>query len=145
MMLVATATAQAQDTTLTAVGNATAVPKPTNRHNEAAIDKAVEAAKAAALPRAVRDAREHARQLARASGLTLGDLVSITDSPSGYPTYYGFGPFGPGQFCNRQSRFKTTVDANGRRRRVRLKGTHVVCRVPPHVSASVSLTFKVKR
>ena len=142
----ATAQAQAQDTTLTAAGTATAVPRPANRHEETSIAKAVEAAEAAALPRAVADAREHARQLARAAGVGLGDLVSIADSPTGYPVYYAtFGPFGGGRFCNRQPRFRTTIDSSGRRRPVRLKGTHVVCHVPPRVSASVSLTFKVKR
>lgn len=145
-MFVVTASAQAEDAKLTATGTATAVPKPANRQDEAAIAKAVKAAEAAALPRAVADAREHARQLARAARLKLGDLVTINNSPAGYPSFYPtFGPYGPGRFCNRQPRRRIVVDPSGRRRSVPLKGTRVVCRVPPRVSASVSLTFEVKR
>jgi hypothetical protein len=63
----------------------------------------------------------------------------------GYP--FGFSPqngtFGNGRFCGKVRNFRTIIRKDGSRRRVALKGTHKVCRVPGNVSASVSLTYAI--
>jgi uncharacterized protein YggE len=134
------ASAQAPPT-ITATGSATAKPDPTDRKSDSSIREAVEAANAKALPQAIAEAREHAGELATAAGMRLGALISIADAPAtGYPFIYSFGTFGNGKFCG-QVRNTHTVVRNGVRRRVAGNGTHKVCRVPPTVVASVSLTF----
>ncbi len=130
--------------TITASGTAQVEPKPQDRNDEASIRTAVDAANAKALPRAVADARRHAADLAAAAGLHLGALLSISDSPTAVlPYFISFqnGTFGEGHFCGRIRNTKTVVGSNGVRRRVATKGTHKICRVPPYVVASVSLTF----
>ena len=135
--------AAAQSPTIVATGTAQVEPKPANRHSDASIRKAVDDANAKALPRAIADGRTHAAALAAAAGLQLGALLSIGDSQSaGPPFYYSFenGTFGEGHFCGKVRNTKFVV-RNGIRRRVAAKGMHQVCRVPPYVIASVSLTF----
>jgi uncharacterized protein YggE len=144
-MIVPSAASAQQPATLTASGSAQVKPEPSNRKSEASIHQAVEAAETEALPKAIAEAREHANKLAAAAGVKLGALVSISDSPApGYPFfYYGqYGTFGNGKFCGqvRNTRF---VVRDGRRRRVAAKGTHKVCRVPPQVQASASVTFAI--
>jgi hypothetical protein len=138
------APAYAQQPTLTANGSGQAKPAPEDRHSDASIRAAVDAANVAALPKAIADARAHAARLATAAGMTLGPLLSIADTPSnGYPFYYGQnGTFGNGHFCGKVRNTKTVV-RNGVRRRVAAKGTHRTCRVPAEVYAAVSLTFSV--
>jgi hypothetical protein len=140
----APAAAQQPATTLTANGIAQVKPDPQNRRSETSIRKAVTAATAEALPKAVANARAHAAELATAAGVTLGPLVNISDGQSnGFPFIYGqSGTFGDGRFCG-QVRNSRTVVRNGVRRRVAGKGTHRVCRVPSQVYAAVSLTFSV--
>jgi uncharacterized protein YggE len=137
------AAADAQKPTITATGQGEVKPEPKNRKIDVSIRKAVEVAHAAALPPAMADARANAAELAAASGLTLGPLVSIADAPQpGYPFVYSQqnGTFGNGHYCGKVRNFKTVV-RNGARRRVVAKGTHTVCRVPPDVYANVSLVF----
>ena len=136
--------AHAQQPTLTATGTGEAKPAPEDRHSDASIHAAVDAANVAALPKAIADARAHAARLATAAGMTLGPLLSIADTPNnGYPFYYGQnGTFGNDHFCGKVRNTKTVV-RNGVRRRVAAKGTHRICRVPPEVYATVSLTFSV--
>jgi hypothetical protein len=137
------AAAQAPATTLTATGSADVAPDPQNRRSETSIRRAVEEAEAAALPRAVSDAREHAARLAAAAGLRLGPLISIADAPANaFPFYYGqVGRFPDGRFCGTVRRTRTVV-RNGVRRRVSA-GTRRVCRVPGRVFAAVQLTYAV--
>jgi uncharacterized protein YggE len=133
-------------TTLTASGTASIKPTPKDPHSDASIREAVKAASAKALPLAVADARTEASALAAAAGVQLGGLLSISDVPApGYPFLFSpqNGTFGNGHFCGRQRNFKTVITKNGARRRVLLKGTHTVCRVPPSVQESVSLTYAV--
>ena len=140
----APAHAQQPATTLTANGIGEAKPDPENRKSDASIRKAVAEANAQALPKAIDNARAHAAELAKAAGMTLGPLVSISDAPNnGYPFFYGQnGTFGNGHFCGQVRRTRTVV-RNGVRRRVAAKGTRRVCRVPGEIYATVSLTFSV--
>lgn len=137
--------AQAQTpATLSASGVAEATVKPENRNSETSIRAAVDAARAQALPKAVTKAKANALSLATAAGVTLGALVSITDA-AGQPNYfspYGYGSFGVDRYCGQIPNYKTVV-RDGRRRRVRVKGTHRVCRVPPRISATATVTFAI--
>ena len=129
-------------TTLTAAGTGQTAPKPDDRKSESSIREAVEAAEAAALPKAVAEAKTHAVALAAAAGLTLGALISISDAPSNsYPFYYGLPTFPNGHYCGNVRRFKTVV-RDGKRRRVSA-GTRRTCRIPPQVVSSVQLTYAV--
>jgi Protein of unknown function (DUF541) len=133
--------------TVTATGTAQIKPAPGDRHSDNSIRAAVEAAYAKALPQAVADARADAARLATAAGLSLGPLVSISDAQAaGYPPFIYApqnGTFGNGHFCGQVRNFRTKVGPNGVRRRILLKGTHKVCRVPGTVAASVSVTYAV--
>ena len=68
----------------------------------------------AALPKAVDDGREDAHELAAATGLTLSDLLTVSNAPNA--PYFGpfggpvFGSFGRGRFCGtvRRAIFKRT-------------------------------------
>ena len=94
--------AQQPATTLTANGIGEAKPEPENRRSDASIRKAVAAANAKALPEAMANARAHAAELAAAAGVTLGPLVSISDSPNnGYGFFVQNGTFGNGHYCGR--------------------------------------------
>jgi hypothetical protein len=141
-VLPAPARAQAPATTLTASGLAQVVPKPEDRQSETSIRAAVEAAEAAALPKAVVDAKTHALALAAAAGLTLGPLLSIADAPpNSFPYYYSFGTFPNGRFCGTVRKTRIVV-RDGKRRRVSA-GTRRVCRVPPQIVSSVQLTYAI--
>lgn len=141
--LPATAAAQ-QPPTITASGVAQVKPEPANRKNNGSIRKAVDEARAKALPQAIANARAHAGELAAAANVTLGSLLSISDTPqAGFPYFnlYGQdGTFGPGRYCGDVRRSRTVV-RDGVRRRVPAKGTRRVCRVPSQVYANVALTF----
>ena len=144
-LLVGAPAAQAQTpATLSASGVGEASVKPENRNSEASIREAVTAARAQALPKAVTKAKANALALASAAGVTLGALVAISDAASqpNYYSPYGYGTFGVDRYCGRVANFKT-VTRDGRRRRVRVKGTHRVCRVPPRIYASATVTFAI--
>ena len=90
------------------------------------------------------DGAEHNAELARLAGLTLGAIVSISDAPaSPYFGPYGFyGTFGPDRFCGTVRSPVFRRGADGKRRRVGTR-TRRVCRVPPIVTSSVTVTFAV--
>jgi hypothetical protein len=144
LLLPASAMAQqpAPGRTVEATGVASVkVKAPSDRTHEAPIRAAVDAAEAKALPRAMVDARSKAADLAKLSGLTLGGIVSISDTSS--PAVYGpffYGTFGPDRFCGtiRTTIFKRGKD--GKRHRVGTRTRHT-CRVPPTVTSTVSVTF----
>lgn len=118
------------------------VTPPRDRHHEAPIRAAVEAAEDKALPRAVADARSKATQLAKLVGLTLGPVVAISDTPASPYGPFGafYGTFGPDRFCGtiRTAVFKT--NSAGKRVRVGTRARHT-CRVPATVTAAVTVTF----
>lgn len=130
-------------TAITATGYGSAKPVPVDRNSEKSIAAAVERAEKAALPAAVEQARERAAQLARAAGLTLGRLISISDPPASPYGPFGYAPpgaFGPGQFCRTVGGIRVTRDRDGTVHRKRVK-RHRVCRVPAHVQTTVLVTF----
>jgi uncharacterized protein YggE len=146
VLSVSTAQAQspAPDRTVVAQGAASVkVVAPKDRKHEAPIHAAVEAAEAKALPRAIADAREKAAELARLSGLTLGSIVAISDTPaSPYGPFIGFySRFGPDRFCGtvRTSVFRTNKKT-GKRVRVGSRSRHT-CQVPSTVTSTVTVTF----
>jgi uncharacterized protein YggE len=146
-LLLAAPAAQAQTpSTLTASGFAEARVKPENRKSETSIREAVAAARAEALPEAIANAKTRAQELATAGGVTLGALVSLSDvgaQPYSFSPYgYGYGTFGYDKYCGQVANTKTVI-RDGRRRRVRVKGTHRVCRVPARISAVASVTFAI--
>ena len=124
------------------VGVGEADVRPSNRRNNASIQRAVDAAKEAALPRAFRAARARADELARLSGMTLGDVIAVSDVPASPYGPFGFGPvegyFGPGRWCGTIRR-SVVRRVDGRRRRV--TRARRACRFPPEVYVSLTVTF----
>jgi uncharacterized protein YggE len=147
-LLVPAADAQAPPAkSVTTVGIGTASVKPKDRKSNASIKEAVEAADASARPKAISSARERATELAQAAGLTLGGITSVSEASNGFPYYGPFsapyalqGTFGPGKFCGTVRTAHLKRDSNGRTRRV-LGKRHRVCRVPPTVTVSLTVTF----
>ena len=91
------------------------------RPTEASIERAIAAARPAALRRAVRRARARAVALAAGGGLTLGPAVVVTERKQGIEQGY----VGSERYCFRSRR--------GDRR--------TTCRPPRATSATVSVTF----
>lgn len=149
--LAAVANAQApvpttQQRTLVAVGTGTINVKPKDRNDNASIVAAVKDANDKALPAALTDARSQATQLAAAAGVTLGPVISLSNSAtSGTGVFYGpfysvIGTFGPNRFCGTVRTRSSTVDKRGVRHYGRAK-SHRVCRVPSVIQRSVQLTY----
>jgi len=134
------------DRTIVATGVGQVKPAPQNRHDNASIAAAVKAAYTAALPKAIAEARGDAADLAQAAGVTLGQLVSVSNVPA--QPFYGpfFGPeqgtFGPGKFCGNVRSPVFRRDKSGRRRLSGFRTRHT-CRVPGTISRSVTLTFAI--
>ena len=143
VLLPASAAAQqpAPGRTVEATGVASVkVDPPRDRTHEAPIRAAVEAAEAKALPRALADAHEKATELARLSGLTLGAIASVSDSPaSPYGPFY-YGTFGPDRFCGTIRTPVLKRGKDGKRHRVGTRTRHT-CRVPPTVTSTLTVTF----
>ena len=124
------------------VGVGEADVRPNNRRDNASIQRAVDRAEAAALPRAFQAAGARAAVLARLSGLTLGEITSVSDTPASPYDPYGFGrlegTFGPGRWCGTIRR--TVVRrVDGRRRRV--TRARRICQFPREVYVSVTVTY----
>ena len=145
LMLVPAAQAQAPAKSVTASGVASVAVKPDDRTSNASIKAAVEAANTSAQPKAIAEAREQATTLAAAAGLTLGAIISVSDAPATpfYGPYfapYTQGTFGPGKYCGTVRTPHLKHLSNGKTRRVFGK-PHRVCRIPPSVTVSVTVTF----
>lgn len=143
----ATALAQtpAEATTVTAVGAASIpVRRPANP-SDATIGAAVRAAQEKVGPAAIADARKEAERLASALGLTLGALQSVAEQPSPYgPFFAGIGvagSFGAGRYCGTIRRRIFRRAANGRPVPTRRIVSRHVCRTPPYIATSVTVTF----
>src|SRR5689334_12822470 len=84
--LLAAAPAIAQSTpsstgdTVTATGTAEMRVLPKNRHSNASIAAAVERAHKASISGALKQAHEYAADYAKAVGLTLGSVISVSDA-----------------------------------------------------------------
>jgi hypothetical protein len=131
-----------QPKSVTATGAAQEKVTPKDRHSNASISAAVDAARAKGIASAFNEAHEYALRYARAAGLTLGAIVSVSDSQNNGFGYYGpgfFGPFGPNQFCGTvaQPRFKVVA---GKRKRVGVKHVHR-CFVPPFEATTLTVTY----
>src|SRR5438309_12066837 len=79
--------APAQDRTVVSVGTGQVKVEPQDRTSNDSIAAAVKDAYAAALPKAIAEARDDAAALAGAAGVTLGELVSISNAPA--QPFYG--------------------------------------------------------
>ena len=132
--------------TISVVGEASVKPTPQDAKSNASIVKAVADARAAATPKALADGRRRAAELATLTGLPLGELVSVAQGDEPASPFYFPGPFGvdgtfaPGRYCGivRTSVFRTGAD--GKRKRVGSRQRRT-CRVPPSVSASITMVF----
>jgi hypothetical protein len=82
-----------------AYGDARARIDPPNRRSNRSIRRTLLAGRAAVTPRAAAAAARNARRAARAAGLELGALVSISQPAEPYFYDPALGSFGPGQFC----------------------------------------------
>jgi uncharacterized protein YggE len=144
-LLAAPAAAQqpAGGKTVEVIGVGEADVKPENRRSNASIQRAIDKAQAAALPRAMRSARERGTELARLAGLTLGEIMTISEGPPSPYGPFGFGvfegPFGPGRWCGTIRR-PVYRRVDGRRRRVGTRARRV-CHFPSEVYATVTVTF----
>ncbi|HEY1507612.1 MAG TPA: hypothetical protein VGF93_01320 [Solirubrobacteraceae bacterium] len=129
--------------TVTATGNAEVKVVPKNRQSNASIKAAVEAAHRAGIADALHDAHGYALKYAKATGLTLASIVSVSDVPATGVGYYGpggfFGPFGPNQYCGTIHRAIIKV-VNGKRKVVGTKRVHR-CIVPPFELTTLTVTY----
>src|SRR5947209_16326611 len=82
---------QSEGKTVTATGTGQARVTPADRHSNASIVAAFDAARKAAIGGALSDAHEYALDYAKGTGLTLGSVISVTDAQNN-----GF--YGPGSF-----------------------------------------------
>jgi uncharacterized protein YggE len=142
-LMAATPAAADQAKSITATGTDQVKVVPKNRNSNSSISAAVDAARKAGIAGAMSEAHEYAGDYARAAGLTLGAVSSVSDAQNNGFSYYGpgpfFGPFGPNQFCGKapQPVFSTV---NGKRKLVRVKRVHR-CFVPPFEVTSLTVTF----
>jgi uncharacterized protein YggE len=129
--------------TISVNGSARVEPKPVGKKSDASIKKAVDAARAKAIGLAIADGRARAATLSQLTGLALGELVSIAETPS--PFYLGGplaenGSFGNGKYCDTVTRPITRRAANGRRNVVGTLSSRV-CRVPRYITSIVQMVF----
>jgi uncharacterized protein YggE len=129
--------------TVTATGSAEVKVVPKDRHSNASIKAAVEAAHQTGIPEALHDARGYALKYAKATGLTLGSVVSVSDAPANGIGYIGpggfYGPFGPNQYCGTVRRAILKV-VDGKRKLVGTKKVHR-CLVPPFEVTTLTITY----
>jgi uncharacterized protein YggE len=125
--------------TITATGTGQTRVLPTNRHRAASIAAAVDAARKASIGGALAEAHEYALDYAEAIGVTLGNVISVSDAQTN--SLYGLGsfdgPFGPGQYCG------TAIQVVGRPvkgQKPKLKKVHR-CYVPQFASISLTVTY----
>jgi uncharacterized protein YggE len=125
--------------TITATGTAQTRVVPKNRHSNASIAAAVEKAHKASIAGALSQAREYAALYAKAVGMTLGAVISVSDAQNGFygPGPFGLGPFGPGQFCGTVSR---VIGRPVKGQKPKFKKVHR-CIVPQFSFATLTVTY----
>jgi uncharacterized protein YggE len=125
--------------TITATGTAQKRVVAKNRNSNASIAAAVEKAHRASIAGALKEAHEYAELYAKAVGMTLGSVISVSDVQSGFTYGPGnvIGPFGPGRFCGTVTRI---VGRPVKGQRPKLKRVHR-CFVPPFASATLTVTY----
>jgi uncharacterized protein YggE len=124
--------------TVTATGTGQTRVLPKNRHSNASIAAAVNRARKASIGGALREAHEYAEDYAKAVGLTLGNVISVSDAQNGF---YGpstlIGPFGPGQFCGTAQQ---PVGRPVKGKKVTFKRVHR-CFVPRFAFVTLTVTY----
>jgi len=123
---------------------------PTNRKSNSSIVAAVTAAQKAGINGALASAHDNAVRYAKASGLTLGTISSVSDVQNNngggvYGPYGGGGfngPFGPNQYCGIEHRpvFKTV---HHKQKLVRVRKVHA-CIVPPYEATTLTVTYNAQ-
>ncbi len=125
--------------TITATGTGQTRVHPKNRHSNASIAAAVDAARKASIGGALSEAREYALDYARAAGMTLGSVVSISDAQAN--GYIGpgesIGPFGPGRYCGTVQRL---IGKPQKGKKPRFRKVHR-CFAPPFAYTTLSVTY----
>jgi uncharacterized protein YggE len=134
--------AEGQAKTVTATGTGQVRVHPKDRDSNSSIAVAVDAARKKAITGALADAREYALDYAKAVGLSLGDVISISDQQgNGFFGPYGpggfSGPFGPNRYCGTVSR---PVGPIVRGVRPTFKKVHR-CFVPPFAYSTLTVTY----
>ncbi len=104
---------------VTATGTKLVKVRPTDRKSNSSIQSAVAAAEKAGVNGALASAHDNAVRYAKAVGLTLGTIISVSDvqnnNGGGFYGPYGgggfYGPFGPNQYCGTEHRpvFKSST------------------------------------
>lgn len=135
---------------VTATGTKLVQVRPTDRNRNSSIQAAVAAAQKAGIDGALASARSNAVRYAKAAGLTLGTIVSVSDVQNNgggfFSGPYGpggfFGPFGPDQYCGIERRpvFKIV---NHRHKLVRLRKIHA-CIVPRYETTTLTVTYNAQ-
>jgi uncharacterized protein YggE len=124
---------------VTATGTGQAPVKPANRHNNASIVAAVDAAHVKSISGAMSQAHEYATDYAQAAGLTLGDVLSVSDAQNN--GFYGpgpfFGPFGVNQYCGTIAQ-PVGPRVKGHKRKFRKVHR---CFVPPFAFTTLTVTY----
>ncbi|HMJ34222.1 MAG TPA: hypothetical protein VK501_09910 [Baekduia sp.] len=111
-----TSAAVAAGRALVAEGTGQGRVAPRDRRSSASIRHALRAARLAAMPAALAEARRDARSIAAGAGLPMGALFSIAEVRRPYEDP-ALGAFGPGRFCGTVSRPVFRRDpATGRRK-----------------------------
>ena len=130
--------------TITVTGVARVEPKPVDKKSNASIKKAVEQARAKAVPLAIADGRVRAATLSQLAGIPLGALISIAEAPASpyfFPGPFGeAGTFGPGEYCGTVRTRIFRRDAQGRRKAVGTRSRRL-CRVPSYVNSDLTMVF----
>jgi uncharacterized protein YggE len=133
---------QTQDKTVTATGTGQARVHARNRDSNASIAAAVDVARRRAIHSALDEAHEYAQDYAKASGLRLASVISVTDATAnGFYGPYGpggfIGPFGPSQYCGATERLVGKVVPGST---PKFKKVHT-CYVPPFADITLTVTF----
>jgi uncharacterized protein YggE len=125
--------------TITATGTAQTRVKAKDRNSNASIAAAVERAHKASIAGALKEAHEYAVLYAKAVGMTLGNVISVSDAQNGF--VYGpgtlIGPFGPDRFCGTITR---VLGRPVKGQKPKLKKVHR-CFVPQFASATLTVTY----
>ena len=131
-----------QGQSVTATGSAQIKVVPKDRKSNSSIAAAVDAAHQAGIPAAIKDAHGYAVKYAKAAGLTLGAILSVSDASNNNGFAYGpgfYGLFGPNQYCGTVRRPILKV-VDGKRKVVGTKKVHR-CFVPPFAVTVLTVTY----
>lgn len=124
---------QSHSTRLTVAGVGIVRVHPTLPLSNSSIARAIQVADKKAIGRAFRNARNHGRQDAKAAGLKLKRLISISDRGINQPS----GPFGPDRYC-REVRVPVGKPVQGQKPTFKRERR---CYWPHFVAREITLTY----